>query len=134
MMKVKVINTPQKAVKLALVGSRDYTNYQEFKIIIAETLHKWNIKIADITLVVSGDAKGADTLADMWAREHKKTFTMFVADWKAFGKAAGPMRNTDIINEATHVIAFPSKLGKGTQDSIRKAQETNKKVHIHYID
>ena len=121
-------------MKLALVGSRDYTNYSEFKIIIASTLKKWNKKISDVTLVISGGAKGADTLAEQWSKEYKKTITIFIPDWKAFGKAAGPMRNTDIVNECTHMIAFPSTKGKGTQDSIIKAKNTKKTVHIYYID
>jgi len=124
----------QPQIVLALVGSRNYTNYAEFKNIIAHTLAKWKIKISDISLVVSGDAKGADALAEKWAIEHKKTFTKFVADWKAYGTAAGPMRNTDIINLSTHVIAFPSREGAGTQDSIAKANNSNKKVNIFYID
>jgi hypothetical protein len=121
-------------MKLAIVGSRDYTNYYQLKIIIAKTLKKWNMKISDVTLVVSGGAKGADTLASQWAKEYKKPITMFIPDWKAFGKAAGPMRNTDIVNECTHMIAFPSTKGKGTQDSIKKARNDNKLVEVFYID
>jgi len=121
-------------IKLALVGSRDYDNYAEFKTIINGTLKKWNYKISDIEKVVSGGAKGADTLADKWAKENKLPITTYIPDWKAFGTAAGPMRNTDIVKECTHVIAFPSREGAGTQDTIAKAKKANKKVEIYYID
>jgi hypothetical protein len=48
-------------------------------------------------------------------------------------KKAGLLRNTDIINESTHVIAFPNDKGSGTQDSIRKAQKLGKIVKVIYI-
>ena len=121
-------------MKLALVGSRDYTNYSQFKSVINKTLKKWNKKISDVTLVISGGAKGADTLAEQWANEYKKPMTTFIPDWKAFGKGAGIMRNTDIVNWCTHMIAFPSIKGKGTQDSIQKAKNAEKPVEVFYID
>ena len=82
---------------------------------------------------MSGGAKGADTLAENWAEEYGIPITIFRPDWKAYGKAAGPIRNTDIVNECTHMIAFPSVKGKGTQDSIKKAKENGKLVEIFYI-
>lgn len=119
---------------LALIGSREYNNYEQFKTIISKTLDKWNVKITDVSLVVSGGAKGADSLADLWATENKKVMKIFLPDWKKFGKAAGIIRNKDIIDECTHVIAFPSKKGKGTQNSIKRAKEANKIMEVYFID
>lgn len=121
-------------MKLAIVGSRNYEDYTEFKNVIAKTLKKWNVTIADIEKIISGGAKGADSLADKFAKENDIPITNFYPDWKAFGKAAGVMRNTDIVNECTHIIAFPSRDGSGTQDSIRKARKENKIIEVMYID
>lgn len=44
------------------------------------------------------------------------------------------MRNTDIVNECTHMIAFPSVNGKGTQDSIGKAKENDKVIEVFEYD
>jgi hypothetical protein len=43
------------------------------------------------------------------------------------------MRNSDIINAATHVIAFPSAQSRGTRDAIRKAQAAGKPLVVHEI-
>ena len=42
------------------------------------------------------------------------------------------MRNTQIIEYCTHVLAFPSRKGRGTQDALRKAG--TKPVQVVYID
>lgn len=121
-------------MKLTIVGSRNYNDYTQFKNVINETLKKWNYKITDIEKIISGGAKGADSLAEKFAKENNIILTIYQPDWKTFGKAAGIMRNTDIINDCTHVIAFPSHQGSGTQDSIRKAKKDNKIIEVFWID
>jgi hypothetical protein len=84
--------------------------------------------------VVSGGAKGTDTLARNFAIENKIPLDEIHADWNTYGKNAGPVRNTQIATLCTHILAFPSHSGKGTQDTIKKAKSKNKKVTVHYID
>lgn len=120
------------SVALALVGSRHFNKYELFCEQIDATLKEWNITHVDV--VVSGDARGADALAARWAREHNVTFKQFRANWNLYGKRAGPMHNTEIVAASTHVIAFPSQQGKGTQDTIRKASAANLPVHVFYVD
>jgi hypothetical protein len=43
-------------------------------------------------------------------------------------------RNTKIVENSTHYIAFPSRSGSGTQDTIRKAQKKGLKGFVIYID
>lgn len=121
-------------INLAIVGSRTFTNKQRFNDLIADTLSSWNLKITDINNVISGGAKGADTLAEQFAREHNLSLVVYKPDWNRYKNAAGPMRNTDIINACTHVIAFPSRAGRGTQDSIKKAISGKKINKVYYID
>ena len=121
-------------MKLAIVGSRDFNDYKSCKSAILKTLAEWNINVSEIEYIVSGGAKGADTLAEMFAKEYNIKMIIYNPDWKTLGKAAGILRNTDIVNEATHMIAFPSRFGKGTQDSISKAQIKNIPLKILFID
>ncbi|MBX9636012.1 MAG: DUF2493 domain-containing protein [Nitrosomonas sp.] len=116
-------------MKLAIVGSRNFTNQKELDDIVDAFVLKHGMLPE---LVVSGGAKGADTLAHAWARKHNVSIKIFKPDWKTKGKAAGVLRNTDIVNECTHMIAFPSKDGKGTQDSIKKAQAKGIPIEIHW--
>ena len=106
-------------MKVAVIGSSDYNDYDEVK----NTLKGLNI-----TLIVSGGAKGADTLGERYADENNIPKKIFLPDWNKYGKRAGFIRNTDIINEAELVVAFWDGESKGTKDSIKKAEEQNKNI------
>jgi hypothetical protein len=108
-------------MKVAVIGSRGFNNYE----LVKETLSKINI-----TLIVSGGAKGADTLGEQYAKDNGIETKIFLPDWEKHGKAAGMLRNTDIINESEVVIAFWDGSSKGTLDSINKAKKLNKKLII----
>jgi len=51
---------------------------------------------------------------------------IFEADWARFGRKAGPLRNTQIVDACDKVLALPSHKGKGTQDTIKKAEKRGK--------
>ena len=73
--------------------------------------------------IVCGGASGADDLAVDWAKRHGKVAHIYFPDWDTNGKAAGPMRNQKMLDEEKPdvVIAFPG--GKGTDDTIRRANK-----------
>ena len=124
-------------MNLALIGSRNFHDYDSFHKAVLLTLQKWGKNLSDVEYIVSGGAKGADTLAEIFAKEYSikpMIFPVKKEDWYKYGKAAGIMRNTQIIDNASHVIAFPSKYGKGTQDSINKANKRKLPIQILYID
>ncbi len=116
-------------VVLAIVGYRKFTNWTIFKDALKDFIIRYGIP----KLVISGGATGADAMAEKWAKRHSIPMQIFRPDWKKYGKAAGIMRNTDIINACTHVVAFPSQKGKGTQDSIRKAIAGRKAIMIKNV-
>lgn len=75
----------------------------------------------DVT-IMHGGAAGADALADEYAVVNWCGLEVFRADWKTHGRAAGPIRNQQMINEGKPdlVVAFPG--GKGTADMVRRAR------------
>lgn len=75
--------------------------------------------------IISGGAKGADTLAIDWAVVNWSNWTEFPADWDKYGKKAGPIRNQQMLDEGKPdlVIAFPTKNSRGTYDMIRRAEK-----------
>ncbi len=130
-------------MKLAIVGSRDYHDYNAFKQKVKDVIASCGSGFAERTTagsgsvecIVSGGATGTDAMAERFAREMEIDLIVFSADWKKYGLRAGPIRNTRIVNESDYMIAFPSrKSGKGTQDSIRKAQKKGISVVIHWVD
>ena len=82
-----------------------------------------------LTSIVQGGADGADRLAAEWCWDHGLPVGTFNADWKAHGKAAGPIRNQRMLDEAKpdFVIAFPG--GTGTADMCARAEAANVKVY-----
>jgi len=82
----------------------------------------------NMTSIVSGGCKsGVDAHAERFAREHDIPITVFPADW-SMGRAAGPIRNTKIVQECAVIVAFWDGKSRGTADTIRKAEAANKTV------
>ena len=74
-----------------------------------------------ISLLIRGDASGADRLAGEWADINDVPVEAFPADWKQHGRAAGPIRNREMLARKPNlVIAFPG--GRGTADMVRQAK------------
>lgn len=75
-----------------------------------------------IFTIIQGGATGADELARMWCRTRQCRYENYPADWRAHGKAAGPIRNRQMLDEGkpTKVFAFPG--GKGTANMIAQAK------------
>lgn len=118
-------------VKLAIVGWRGM-NEKEHKPLFDDIVAKFIATYGLPVLVVSGGATGADTMGAKWAASHGISIQILKPKWQndngVYNKGAGVKRNTDIVNACTHMIAFPSKKGTGTQDSIRKANQKDKIV------
>lgn len=114
-------------MKLAIVGSRDFSDYNFLKQNVLELMESHSFKF---THIVSGGAKGADTLANRYADEKNIEMIVFKPDWKKYGKRAGFIRNTDIIETSDVIVAFWDGKSTGTKDSIEKALNLNKQVTI----
>ena len=114
-------------MKLAIVGSRGFRDYEFLKTEIIVFAFENSI---DITEIISGGAKGADRMAEIFAAEKKLPTKIFLPDWDKYGKSAGFRRNELIINEADAVIAFWDGTSRGTLSSINLAKEKNKLLKI----
>jgi hypothetical protein len=82
-----------------------------------------------ITMVIHGGASGADTGGLKWAvSEDGCSSRCFEANWRKHGKAAGPIRNQQMIDEGRPdaVIAFPG--GRGTADMVRRAEAAGLRI------
>jgi hypothetical protein len=88
------------------------------------------LKIEDISLVVSGGARSADKLGEKFADEYKISKIVFHADWEKHGRAAGPIRNKEIIENADVVFAFWDGFSRGTASTIQFAKEAEKKLFV----
>lgn len=115
---------------LAIVGSRNFSDEALFQKGIQESIRRWGMP----EMVVTGGAAGADTMGVDWACEHNLALAVFEPEWKVHGKAAGPMRNRLIVDHCTHVLAFPSRSGRGTQNTMELAKKAGKPLLVYWID
>ena len=108
-------------MKVAIVGSRGFDNYDRLKKILDQL---------DIDVIISGGARGADSLGEQYALERGIDTLIFEPDWDKYGNRAGYIRNTDIINNADIVFAFWDGESKGTLHSINLAKKKRKGLRI----
>ena len=84
----------------------------------------------NLDVIVSGGAKGADSLARHYAVVNDIELVEFIPDWKKYGRGAGMKRNKDIIENCDYCIAFWDGKSKGTKNSINLAKKSNKGLRI----
>lgn len=104
-------------------GGRGFTQYEtvERYLDMLNALHGF-------TRVIHGAAIGADRCADQWAGFNRIDCTKFPAEWKTYGKGAGPLRNARMLNEGRPdlVVCFPG--GKGTGNMRMQAEQAGVKI------
>lgn len=111
---------PDQVARYRIVASRAI-------FILGETLDHLHAE-RHFTVLVNGAAKGADRHAVRWALPRGLTINSFMPDWRKLDKAAGPIRNQQMIDigKPDLVVAFPG--GDGTADMVRRAKAANVEV------
>jgi predicted Rossmann fold nucleotide-binding protein DprA/Smf involved in DNA uptake len=112
-------------MKLAVVGSRDF-NDRQLAFQVLDKIHTHN----NIEQIVSGGARGADSIAAEWAKTNSVDLLEFLPEWDKHGKSAGYKRNVLIVRAADVVLAFWDGVSKGTKHSIDIAGQQGKKVYV----
>lgn len=105
-------------MRILVTGGRDYQDQETVDCV----LDMYSSVVGPIT-IIEGGAIGADKLANNWARDTGHPCVTYSANWGLHGKAAGPIRNQQMIDEGKPdlVVAFPG--GKGTKDMVTRAEK-----------
>lgn len=94
-------------MKLIIAGGRNY-QLTEHDYGLLDEIHALHC----VELVLSGGATGADLCGERWALSNGIPVDLHKADWKQYGRAAGPIRNERMAELADAVALFPG--GRGT--------------------
>lgn len=119
--------------RIIIAGCRDFNDYDLLKKIVDEYIA--NINDLDIT-IISGMAKGADQLGERYAYENHIAVKVFPARWDWYGRAAGPKRNEEMAEFASHLgcdghlIAFWDGKSRGTKSMIQLARSKGLTVKV----
>jgi len=84
----------------------------------------------EVTQVISGGATGPDSLGAQWALQNGIPVVTVLPDWKTHGKAAGPIRNSKMLEQADAVIAIWDGKSRGTMDTIHKADLKQLPIYV----
>ncbi len=117
--------------RVVIAGCRDYSNYEEAKLYIDFCLS--NIRKENNIIILSGHANGADLIGERYAKENGFKVEIYPANWKKYGRSAGPIRNRQMAEVCDYVICFWDGKSRGTKSMIEFAKECNKPVRIKKI-
>lgn len=106
-------------MKILICGSRDYKNIEAIKNVIN--------RLSAEDIVIHGCAKGADSIAGYLAKNKGLKVLEFPAQWDKYGKAAGPIRNKQMLDEGKpdEVYAFYADKSKsrGTKNMVKQSRK-----------
>lgn len=108
--------------RVAIVGSRDWATPEQVRTYV-NTLPLTSV-------VVSGDGGIVDRVAVAAAQSRGLPTLVYPADWRRYGRRAGPMRNSQIVASCDRVVAFHDGHSPGTADMIRKAHAAGLPVDL----
>ena len=107
--------------KIAVIGSRKFSDYDVLKKALDEH---------PAFILVSGGARGADSLSERYADEKGYEKIIHLPDKKKYGRGAYHRRNQLIVDDADEMIAFLLNESKGTKHSLELARKKGMPVTI----
>ena len=100
--------------KLIIAGGREFKDYKALQDAMAD----WIRDNGPPYIIISGGARGADTLAEQWAEEHDTLIHIYPAQWDLYGRSAGYRRNEQMAKEGNYLLAFWDGESRGTKHMI----------------
>lgn len=110
-------------MKVLVCGSRHFEDYNLLRTVLDGI---------DITEIIHGGARGADTCANRYAKNHNIPVHRYDALWDLYGKRAGPIRNTQMLREGVpdYCVAFLAPDSRGTKNMIEQATKAGIEVKV----
>ena len=113
--------------KVIIAGGRDFNNYELLK-------NKCDYYLSNLDnteiVIISGVARGADSLGEKYAKERGYKIDSYPANWNKYGKSAGYRRNKEMVDIASAAICFWDGKSKGTKHTIDLCKEKGIPIKI----
>ena len=116
-------------MKVIIAGGRDFDNYPLLQRICNQVLNGEK----DIE-IISGTARGADSLGEQYTQDNGMKVKQFPAEWKKFGRFAGPIRNAHMAQYAGTLIVIWDGKSRGTKNMIGLAKRESLQIIIVIYD
>lgn len=113
-------------MRILVCGSREWTNKHK----IRKELSIYSKE----DVLIHGGCRGADSIAGEIGKELGLNVVVYYADWKTYGKKAGPLRNQKMLDkgEPDIIYAFHEDIdtSRGTKDMVNRAKKANINIKI----
>lgn len=110
-----------KPYRILITGSRDWQDRDTLNEALADVVRL--IPAHQDIAIVHGAARGADTMADQWARVYGATVEAHPANWAKHGRKAGPIRNAVMVSTGADIcLAFIKNGSAGATYTARLAE------------
>lgn len=113
-------------MRVIIAGGRDINDFDLLLDAVEESQF-------EITTVVSGGARGVDHMGEIFAEEMNLKLTVYKADWERNGRAAGPIRNRKMAENADALIAIWDGKSRGTKNMIETATKLGLLVYVKEV-
>ena len=110
-------------MRTIIAGSRDIEDYQA----LLDCIEKSGF---NITTVLSGGARGVDSLGEWYAEDNSIPLEIFQANWALYSRGAGYIRNTEMADNAEACIILWDGKSKGSLHMNNIAIKKGLKVHL----
>ena len=110
-------------MKLMIAGSRTITDF-----------NLENYISNDVELIISGGAKGIDTLAEKYADKHNLSKLVLRPKYNLYGKGAPLKRNEEMIDIADSILVIWDKKSTGTKYTIDYAKKKSKPINVIIVN
>lgn len=127
-------------MRILVCGDRNWDNYILIKNRLAQFHNEIALGTGELNLpphafvIIDGMARGADTQGNLAAKSLGMKVQRFPAQWQKYGKAAGPIRNQQMLTEGKpdFVLAFHNSLetSRGTKDMVNRARKAGIPVEV----
>jgi len=113
-------------IRLCIFGSRGFDDY----LWLEEEIRRRYGGLYDQLEIVSGHARGADRLGELFADTNRVPIKLFPAEWDKYGKSAGMKRNLQMAQYCTDAIGFWDGKSKGTAAMIKMCRNNGVNLEV----
>ena len=110
-------------IKVVVFGSRGFSDYHTLETKLDQYLSR--VSMLDDITIISGTARGADSLGELYAKNKGYAVEQYPADWKQYGKKAGMIRNREMASVANYAVGFWNGVSMGTKGMIAILESMN---------
>lgn len=113
-------------MRTIVAGSRTITSLKD----VDDAIHFSNF---NPSVIISGGAKGVDSLGEQWAALHSVPLEVYPAEWDKYGRGAGFKRNALMATKADALVAIWDGQSRGTNHMINIAKTMGLKLFVYEV-